>query len=182
MALYAGATFAKEMGRHDIDVDGFRASLTVSMVAGELFAADWIYAASFADGSDAAYLAGYSGKVFALNADGRGMRVYDIGSVPTQIVDTGDYLYLLTGTRLYILCGNELHALIDVYGAGRLMVTNNGFGFIQNKSLRWYTEGGKYLGTIVAKDPVRLVYQRGEQTIVETRQRRAIIEGMPSWW
>lgn len=89
VASYAGATFAKEISRHDMDIDGVRASLTVSMVVGEVFAADWIYAASFAAGSDAVYLAGYSGKVFALTPDGRGTRVYDIGSVPTQIVDTG---------------------------------------------------------------------------------------------
>lgn len=29
---------------------------------------------------------------------------------------------------------------------------------------------------------VRLVYQRGDDTIVETRQRSAIIQGMASWW
>lgn len=44
--------------------------------------------------------------------------------MPSQIIDTGDYLFILTDTRLYNLRGNELHALIDVYGAGPLVVTN----------------------------------------------------------
>lgn len=179
---YAGAVFAKELGRFDTDVEGADFTITASLQVGELFAADWIYAAAFAAGSDAVYLAGYSGKVFVLDEQGTGLRVYDIGAVPSQIIDTGDYLYLLTSTRLYILRGEELHALIDVYGAGELIMAQTGFGFLQSKSLRWYADDGQHLGTVVTKDPIRMVYQRGSDTVIETRQRRAVIQGIPRWW
>jgi hypothetical protein len=42
----------------------------------------------------------------------------DIGSVPQGIVDTGQYIYILTGTRLYVLRADSLHALIDTLDGG----------------------------------------------------------------
>ena len=51
--------------------------------------------------------------------NGQGQRAYDVGRVPTQIIDTGDYLYLLTGIRLYVLRDNTLCALLEVAAAGR---------------------------------------------------------------
>jgi hypothetical protein len=78
--------------------------------------------------------------------------------------------------------GDQRHALVDVMGAGRLMMTKGSFGFTQEKSVRWYVETGRDLGTIAMKDPIRYIYQRGDDTIIETRQRRAVIQGMPSWW
>ena len=53
----------------------------------ELYACDSVYAASFAAGSDAVYLASYSGRVVLVDHNGQGQRAYDIGSVPTQIID-----------------------------------------------------------------------------------------------
>ena len=39
----------------------------------------------------------YSGRVVVVDENGEGLRVYDIGSVPQRIIDTGEYVYLLTG-------------------------------------------------------------------------------------
>jgi hypothetical protein len=61
--------------------------------------------AGFAGTDQGAFLAGYSGKIVQVDSDGRPVRVYDIGSVPRRIVDTGDFLYFLTDTRLYVLQG-----------------------------------------------------------------------------
>ena len=69
---------------------------------GELQAADWIYAAAFGGPGSGAYLAGYSGRVVEVDSAGVAVRAYDIGAVPRRIVDTGDYLYILTDTRLYV--------------------------------------------------------------------------------
>ena len=51
--------------------------------------------------------------VVVVDENGEGLQVYDIGSVPQGIVDTGEFIYILTGTRLYVLRADSLHALID---------------------------------------------------------------------
>ena len=51
---------------------------------------------------------------------GEGVRVYDIGSVPRRIVDTGNYIYLLTDTRLYVLRDDALLTLVDTFDGGDL--------------------------------------------------------------
>ncbi len=161
---------------------GITITIGIQFGASEQFASDWIYAASFAAGSDAAYLASYSGRVVLVDQNGKGQRVYDIGSVPTQIIDTGDYLYLLTGTRLYVLRNNALCALVDTYEKGTLVAAQTGFGLLQNKRFRWYREDGRYLGTVLTKAPIRHVHSNGDTMTVETRQRRATIRGVPAWW
>lgn len=143
---------------------------------------DWIYAASFAADSDRVYLASYSGLVVALTSEGTATLVYDIGGVPRRIIDTGDYLYLLTDTRLYILKDEKLHALVDTYDSGDLIVAHKGFGLLESKKLQWYQEDGTYMGSVVSKHPIRRVYTKNENVIIETRQNRAVIEGMPDWW
>ena len=97
---YTGATFIKDSEHKEWEVGGLR--VTMDMMVGERFASDWIYAASFAANSNSVYLAGYSGRVVEVDESGQGIRAYDIGSVPRRIIDTGDYLYLLTDTRLYL--------------------------------------------------------------------------------
>jgi hypothetical protein len=57
-----------------------------------------------------------------------------------------------------------------------------GFGILQKKCLRWYSADGTYLGSILAKDPIRRVYCTGERIVVETRQQRATVDGAPNWW
>ena len=183
---YAGVTFIQELEieQSEFEVGGieFSATMTMTTSIGEIEASDWIYAASFAAESNSVYLAGYSGRVVLVDENGRGIRVYDIGSVPRRIVDTGDYLYLLTDTRLYVLRDDELHSLIDTFDGGDLVVAQTGFGLVEKKRLRWFREDGQYLGSVVTKDPIRRVYSSADGMIVETRQRRAVVHGVPTWW
>ena len=179
---YTGATFVREVERTELDVGGLRLAVTVGMQVGEIQAADWIYAASFAASSDSVYRAGYSGRVVLVDGHGKGVRIYDIGSVPRRIVDTGEYLYLLTDTRLYVLRDDALHALVDTFDGGESVVAQTGFGLLEKKRLRWFREDGRYLGSVASKDPIRRVYSTGEGVIVETRQRRIVVEGVPDWW
>ena len=159
---------------------------TILQFAEPADSADWIYAAGFATSSDSVYLASYSGRVVLIDENGKGVLVYDIGSVPRRIVDTGDYLYLLTDTRLYVLRDDALHAFIETFGGGAnavdIVIAQTGFGLLENKRLRWFQENGQYLGSVVSKNPIRRVYCTGTEMVVETRQRRAIIQGSPNWW
>ena len=182
LSRYTGATFVREIGRTELHADGNSFTVSIGMQVGELHASDWIYAAGFSARSDAVYLAGYSGRVVLVDQHGAGTRAYDIGSVPRRIVDTGDYLYLLTDTRLYVLRDESLHALVDTFDAGDVIVTQTAFGLLEKKRLRWYREDGRYLGTILSKDPIRRVYATDGGMAVETRQRRALVEGVPTWW
>lgn len=115
-------------------------------------------------------------------ADWKRIRTYDIGSVPRRIVDTGDYLYILTDTRLYVLRDDSLHTIIDVFDGGDLIVAQTGFGLLEKKRFRWFCEEGAYLGSIVTKDPIRRVYAAPGGITVETRTRRAFVRGVPGWW
>ena len=179
---YADATFVQTMERTEFEVGGVPFAMSSSMQAGEIHASDWIYAVSFATNSDAVYLASYSGRVVLVDENGEGVRVYDIGSVPRRIVDTGDYLYLLTDTRLYVLRADALHALVDTFDGGDLIVAQTGFGLLEKKRLRWFCEDGRYFGSIVSKDPIRRVYSKGDEMVIETRQRRMVARGVPTWW
>jgi hypothetical protein len=179
---FTGAAFAREIQRTEVKVAGVTLTMTIGMQVGELQAADWIYATCFAAKSQSVYLAGYSGRIVLVDKNGRAVRAYDIGSVPRRIIDTGDYLYLLTDTRLYVLRDDALHALIDTFDGGDLIVALTGFGLLEQKRLRWFSEDGHYLGSIVSRDPIRRVYSAGDQTVVETRLRRVKVEGIPPWW
>ena len=179
---FTSTVFAKEMHRTEVKAAGVAFTMTIAMQVGELQAADWIYAACFAAKSESVYLAGYSGRIVLVDKNGKAVRAYDIGSVPRRIIDTGYYLYLLTDTRLYVLRDDALHALIDTFDGGDLVVAQTGFGLLEPKRLRWFREDGRYLGSIVSKDPIRRVYSAGDQTVVETRLRRVVVEGIPPWW
>ena len=175
------ATFVRDEDRHEFDLGGSKFTVMFS-IGGELLACDWIYAADFAAHSNAVYLGGYSGRVVMTDPDGEGLRVYDIGSPPKRIMDTGDYLYLLTDTRLYILRNDSLHGLIDTLDSGELLLAKNGFGLLEKQRLRWFSKEGDYLGSVLSKDPIRRVYCTTDAMVVETRQRRAVITGVPPWW
>ena len=56
-----------------------------------------------------------------------------------------------------------------------------GFGVLETKRLRWFSEDGRYLGSIISKDPIRRVYSAGTRTVVETRLRRVVVAGVPAW-
>ncbi|MEX2374704.1 MAG: DnaJ domain-containing protein [Dehalococcoidia bacterium] len=156
--------------------------MTSGLMVSEKYAADWIYAASFAGSSDSVFLAGYSGRVIEMSSEGRAIRAYDIGAVPRRIVDTGDYLYILTDTRLYVLKDDALYAIIDTFGNGDLVATQNGFGIIEKKRFRWFRENGTLLGSVVTRAPLRRVYASHGGMTAETRTERAYIAGTPAWW
>jgi hypothetical protein len=182
MAGYAGVKFSQEIHRSTIEAGGHSFTLTMGIQVSEKYASDWIYAAGFAGASDAVYLAGYSGRVVQVDENGKGVRIYDIGSVPRQIIDTGKFLYFLTYTRLYVIRDNALHALIDTFDGGDLVMAQNGFGFLEKKRLRWYNADGSYVGSVVTKAPIRRVYFAEGHMVVETRTHRAMIEGVADWW
>lgn len=156
-------------------------SFTVSMGVSEKFASDWVYAANFGrDGR--AFLAAYSGKVVVVSPQGIPERVYDVGAVPRHIADDGEHLYILTDTRLYVLAGDRLQALVDVYGAGEIIVADRGFGILEPKAVTWFSPEGRPMGTVRSRDPLRRVLSTSEGLLVETRQHRACVADAPSWW
>lgn len=140
---------------------------------------DWIYGAAFRGSGTGAFLATYSGKVIETDDRGIPLRIYDLGSIPNQIVDTGDLLYILTNTRLYVLRNRTvLVALVDVFDQGRLFLTRAGIGLLDEKSFRWLTPEGALLGTINTRDPIRAVYSTPQGCVVETRQHRILVAGL----
>lgn len=182
MHLYAGTVFSRELSRREAHSGSARVTLKARLSGDERQAADWIYAAGFAGRSHDVFLAGYSGRVIHVDGEGQPLRAYDIGAVPRQIVDTGDYLYLLTDTRLYVLQGDVLVALVDTAESGDLVIAQTGFGIIEKNRFRWFNEDGVYRGTVTAKNPLRRVYSTPAGMVVETRQRRALIGGVRPWW
>jgi len=176
------AGFFKETGTFEVGIGGVEFTVSMGIQVGELQAADWIYAAALGGAGSGAYLAGYSGRVIEVDSTGDAARAYDIGVVPSRIIDTGDYLYILTDTRLYVLRGELLCGVVDTLDGGELIVGQTGFGLLEKKRFRWFREEGTYLGSIVTKNPIRRVYYGRDGLVVETRQRRALIRGAPAWW
>jgi len=175
------ASFVRDADRYEFDLSGAKATIRFDL-GGELFACDWIYAADFRARSNSVYLAGYSGLVAMLDQDGEAVRLYDAGTPPQRIIDIGEYLYILTRSRLYVLRDETLQALIDTFDGSDLMVAENGFGLLERKRFRWFSTDGGLLGTVLSKDPIRRVYSAPGGMAVETRQRRAVIGGVPLWW
>jgi len=156
--------------------------ITLSFVASEKSAADWSYAANFAPTGRGAYIATYSGKVIQLSEGGMPVRVYDIGSVPRHIEESGNYLYMLTDTRLYVVEADRLTALVDVFDKGELIIGDTGFGLLENKSFTWFSPTGRSLGAIRSRDPIRRVTSTIDGLLVETRQHRVRVAGAQPWW
>ncbi len=179
---YSGATFVREFDREEFVAAGLKFSVSMVIQGSELEAAERIYVSNFAARSDAVYLAGYAGRVVVIDGNGEGVCVYDVGSMPDRIMDTGEFLYILTGTRLYVLRDDSLHALIDTFESRNLIIAQSGFGLLENKRFRWFSKGGSFLGSVVSKDPIRRVYWSSGKMMVETRQRRASVCGVPAWW
>ena len=162
--------------------DGLTVTFSVAMQTGGAFAVDWIYAANFAHSGHTTFLAGYSGAVVEVSAEGLPVRVYDIGAVPRHVADTPLHRYILTDTRLYVLCQDRLEALVDVFDQGRLVVGDHGFGLLQTKQFQWFTPAGQLLGKVRTRDPIRRIYSGPKGLVLETRMRRGVISGAPAWW
>ena len=161
----------------DFTFEGSGVTLSITIQAGS--PQDWIYGVSFASSGLGAYLATYSGKVIAVSETGLATRVFDVGSVPTQILDTGDFLYLLTSTRLYVLDREaSLTAFLDVFEQGRLLISQSGFGLLATKTFQWFEPHGEKVGEVTTRDPIRAVFSSAGGTVVETRQHRCTISGL----
>jgi hypothetical protein len=183
LAGYSGVRMAyKEMGSTVVNSDGVEMTMSLSMSMGEVSAADWIYASAFAADAGRAFIATYSGKVLEVDKSGKPVLYYGIGNVPRRIIDTGDYLYLLTDTRLYVLRSGTLLTLVDVSEGGDVVVSQTGFGLLEKKRFRWFDESGAQVATVLSKTPIRRVYQRRDAVIVETRTHRLHVAGARPWW
>lgn len=187
MSSFAGPAertiYKKVLGgpeRFEIEGTGITVSVEILTHGDERSVADWIYAASFG-ASGGAFLAGYSGKVVEIDGTGAPVRLFDTGTVPRRIADTGDYLYFLTDTRLYVIRDRHLVNIVDVFGKGELVVGETGFGLLNRKAFRWYTEEGSFVGGVRTKHPLRRIYPAGDVWNVETRQHRAEVRGVPTW-
>ena len=167
--------FVRTSPDHAIEVAGLR--IEISMTGGT--PQDWVYAANFAAANGGVYLATYSGKVIRLSQEGKVLVVYDIGTCPNEIIDTGRYLYFLTATRLYVIKdGTKLAAFLDVFQQGRLIVSQAGFGLLTSKRLQWFTVAGAKVGELVARDPIRALYASDDGAIVQTRQHQVEVHGL----
>jgi len=139
-------------------------------------ALDWIYAAAISNKTGGTYLGTYSGKVVKLDAFGEPEYALDVANVPREIIESSNYLYILTDTRLYIVGENQaLVNLIDVHSQGKLAVSSEGFGLYANKSLSWYTPTGEFKFSLGTKHPLRTFYISNGYIVVETRQHRAFV-------
>ena len=137
---------------------------------------DWIYASGFAKDQEHVYLGTYNGKIVKVHKNGMPQSIHDVSNTPRSIIDTGDYLYILTDTRLYILRnGEELVEVIDVMMKEKLIVGDESFGFLGKKFIRWFDESGKEIGMLKTKNPIRAVYPGLNCVNVETRQHNAVL-------
>jgi len=148
----------------------------VSLVMNWGIPQDWIYASGFAKNQENVYLGTYNGKIFKVHKNGMPQSIHDVSNTPRSIIDTGDYLYILTATRLYILKnGEELVEIIDVMMKEKLIVGDESFGFLGKKFIRWFDESGKEIGMLKTKNPIRAVYPGLNCVNVETRQHKAVL-------
>ena len=167
--------FARTSPDHVIEVAGLQVEFTLEGGTPQ----DWVYEANFAAANGGVYLATYSGKVIRLSQEGKVLVVYDIGTCPNEIIDTGRYLYFLTATRLYVIeDGTKLAAFLDVFQQGRLIVSQAGFGLLTSKRLQWFTVAGAKVGELVARDPIRALYASDDGAIVQTRQHQVEVHGL----
>lgn len=81
-----------------------------------------------------------------------------------------------------MLRDDALHALVDTFDRGDLVVAETGFGLLEKNRLRWFLEDGTYVGSILSRDPIRPVYSVSNSIVLETRQKRAVVQGVPAWW
>ncbi|WP_232295756.1 DnaJ domain-containing protein [Pseudorhodobacter aquimaris] len=86
-------------------------SATVTFMTGG--GPDRLQAAAFSGRGDSVLLGTSQGRVLRIDASGKPIALYDVGSAPIRVLDTDRYLYIQTFTRLYVLEGNRLVGLQD---------------------------------------------------------------------
>lgn len=167
--------FRRTSPDHVIDAGEFQIQITIQGGVPQ----DWVYGASFLSDGKGAFLATYSGKVIEIDNSGKPALVYDLGSIPDEIIEAGKYLYILTQTRLYVIEEREnLVAFIDVFNQGRLLVTTTGFGLLDEKYFQWFSPSGNKTGEITSCHPIRAFYDSEHGAVVETRQHRTTVKGL----
>jgi hypothetical protein len=139
---------------------------------GPVAQADWIYATAFSATGETALLGTYGGRVVRVDAQGKPIMIYDVGSVPVRIVETAAYLYVLTATRLYVLDGDSLVALEDCTARCDLLVGGGMVLLVEGKGVRVFAEDGRALGVALTKSPIRRAYVDDDTLVVETRTQR----------
>ena len=123
------------------------AGISIEITTNFGYAQDWIYEACFSSESDNVFIGTYSGKIIELDNLGNPLEVFDIGTVPDQIIESGQYLYISSNTRLYIIKDKEnLVGFVDIFKQGRLLVSKSGFGLLSEKKIQWFTQEGKKIG------------------------------------
>lgn len=167
--------FARTEPDQVIEVAGMRLEITVTGDTPQ----DWVYAASFAAADGGVYIATYSGKVIHLSRAGSTLAVYDVGSCPSAIANSGRYTYFLTSTRLYVIEDRDkLAAFLDVFRRGRLIVSEGGFGLLSSKRFQWFSADGDMRGALTTRDPIRAIYAAEGGAIVQTRQHQVRVQGL----
>ena len=152
----------------------------------------YIHEVAFSSSGGTAFVATSEGAVWALDEDGHAVRAYIgiggplgppciTGRRTRRIVHIDDYLYLMTEAQLFVLAGDELRVVLDVLPREEMFNAPNGFGLLSERRLRWYGRDGTYLGTILAKHPIRRLYRAGTDTVIETRTERAVFSDVPVW-
>ena len=161
---------------------------------------------AFSSSSDTAFIATRDGLMFAVDGSGNALRVYSgvghntdfpelparfsipspvdlsiFSEDPRRIVHHDDDLYLTTATRLRVLHRDALLAVLDLARHEEFYCTRNGFFLHHAKRVRCFRKDGRFLGSVLSKDPIRRLYQAGADTVIETRTRRAVVSGIPVW-
>ena len=180
--ILSGEAGASSSGDEGTEFNYRSAQFTMTFGLGERLDADWIYAADFAAHSNAVYLGSYSGRVVLIDPEGEARQVYNVGIPPERIIDTGEFLYILTHPALYVLRHGSLEKVIDLLDGGELVMAHNGFGVLATKRLRWFGQEGDLLGSVLSTAPIRRIYWSEQGLVVESRRQRATIGGPPPWW
>ena len=140
---------------------------------------DEISAASFAAADGGVYIATHSGKVMHFSREGSPLAVYDVGTKPREIAETGRYTYFLTCTRLYVIEGRDkLVAFHEVFRHGKLIVSKGGVGILSSNGLQWFSADGNMLGELTTRDTIRAVYAAEGGAIVQTQHHQVRVHGL----
>jgi hypothetical protein len=145
---------------------GGRNGFEIVISFGPVAEADWIYAAAFSGTGETALLGTYAGRVVRVDNHGTPTALYDVGSVPVRIVETGAFLYVMTATRLYVLDGDRLVALEDCSPKCDLLVSGGMVLLVEDKGIRVFTEDGRALGLALTKAPIRCAYVDDGEVVI----------------